>query len=182
MIGDKLGHKELSAEDVQYLKQLFESEYTGLLSYARCVMQEDLHAEDLVQDVFLVASLKIADVKASYSPKYWLYRTMKNLINNKKRDLQRFRNAIKKMEFAASTSSSEGSSSFDSEVLFLVSCQTHLKATDWTLLCDYYLNGYSYRELAERNGISESACKMRILRVKKLLANQLQSAGLSEEK
>lgn len=180
MIGDKLSGTELSPEDIQYLKQLFECEYTGLLSYARCVTQEDINAEDLVQDVFLIALLKIEDVRKSYSPKYWLYRTMKNLINNKRRDLQRMKNAMQKMEAETSNLNSPSNSEFDSEILLFMSCQANIKATDWKLFCDYCLNGYSYRELAARNGISESACKMRILRVKRLLAKQLTAAGLRE--
>lgn len=178
VLGDKLGSAKLSDDDIQYLKGLFEHEYAGLLSYARCVLEDESHVEDLVQDVFLIATLKIKDVKESYSPKHWLYRTMKNLINNRRRELQRFRNAIGKMKSSITDVGDCGPAGFDSEILFFMSCQQYIKSTDWTLLCDYYLNGYNYHELSIRNGISESACKMRILRVKKILAKQLQKSGL----
>lgn len=178
MLGDKLGNGRLSEDDIQYLKGLFEREYSGLLSYARYVLEDESHIEDLVQDVFLVATLKIKDVKESYSPKHWLYRTMKNLSNNRRRDVQRFRNAIGKMQSSVLNVGNREQAGFDSEILFFMSCQQHIKSTDWTLLCDYYLHGYNYHELSIRNGISESACKMRILRVKKILAKQLQTSGL----
>lgn len=182
MLGDKLRSEKLSENDIQYLKGLFEREYAGLLSYARCVLEDESQIEDLAQDVFLVAALKIKDVRESYSPKYWLYRTMKNLINNRRRETQRFRNAISKMKASIIDTSNSGQIEFDSEMLFFLSCQQYIKSTDWTLLCDFYLNGYSYHELSLRNGISESACKMRILRVKKILAKQLQASTFYKSK
>lgn len=182
MLGDKLRSEKLSENDIQYLKGLFEHEYAGLLSYARCVLEDDSQIEDLTQDVFLVAALKIKDVRESYSPKYWLYRTMKNLINNRRREIQRFRNVIGKMKASIADTNSSGQIEFDSEMLFFMSCQQHIKSTDWKLLCDFYLNGYNYHELSLRNGISESACKMRILRAKKSLTKQLQTSALHEEK
>lgn len=89
-----------------------------------------------------------------YSPKHWLYRTMKNLINNRRREVQRFRNAIGKMQSSVLDVGNREQAGFDSEILFFMSCQQHIKSTDWTLLCDYYLNGYNYHELSIRNGIS----------------------------
>ena len=174
MLGDKLEERGLTTDDIEFLRRLFEREYRGLLQYAKYALKGESNSEDLVQDAFLIALLKIDDVRKSQNQVLWLYKTMKNLMNNRRRETARLKQAIEKCGNALSLQQ-EGEG-FDSEMLFLDNCQRYIKRSDWLLICDYYLSGYTCSELSVRMGISESACRMRVLRAKRILAEKLEES------
>lgn len=79
--------KELSTTDSEWIAQLYNSEYQGLIDYAKYIVFDKNFAEDSVQEVFAIAAEKISDLRSSEKPVGWLYRTLQNVVYNKNREI-----------------------------------------------------------------------------------------------
>lgn len=168
--GDKTMGRRLDSEHAECLHILYKENYQDLLDYAS-VLVGPSHPEDLVHDTFLLALTKIDVVKSRDNPVGWLIRTMQNLAKHE----------IRERRVLSFTGGSQAeydrddctAPSFESAIDFRVSCQKYLGAEDWDLLYQYYCCGQTSQALAKQLGISESACRMRVLRAKRTLAKKL---------
>lgn len=168
--GDKTMGRRLDCEHAQRLHTLYKENYQDLVNYAR-VLVGPSHPEDLVHDTFLLALAKIDVVESRDNPVGWLIRTMQNLAKHEIRERR-------VLSFTDGPRSEYGredptAPSFESAIDFHVSCQKYLDAEDWELLYQYYCCGQTSEALATGLGISGSACRMRVLRAKRTLAEKL---------
>jgi len=170
-VGENLQSSCLSASDKEFLQELYKCHYRELADYASVLLCQP-HSEDVVQNTFLIAALKIAHLKASENPVGWLYLTLKNLVRNDLRERKAVVRITEKI-LSAETAKLRESEALDEQTLLLWSCREALSDRDWSLLYHYYCLGYTCRELADTLHIEEGACRMRILRARRALAQRL---------
>lgn len=153
-------------EQNQLIEDLFKSEYKDMALFAYNTLGDANLAEAAVQDTFLIALNKPNDLSGSPRPKGWLYNTLKNVIKHIERD----RNYLYRKNISLHEAALEAAPYMDtySEVGVDVS-----SSDEWKLLMRFYIEGYSMRELAEENEISEEAVKSRLRRARAKLREKL---------
>lgn len=166
--------KELSTTDSEWIAQLYNSEYQGLIDYAKYIVFDKNFAEDSVQEVFAIAAEKISDLRSSEKPVGWLYRTLQNVVYNKNREIIKPNKIFERIMQFSQKSDIGVAESFESQLLFFESYKNLVKELDWILLQERYCDGYQYDDLAKRHNLSVSACKMRILRAKSVLRKEME--------
>ncbi|MDO4566692.1 MAG: sigma-70 family RNA polymerase sigma factor [Oscillospiraceae bacterium] len=141
-----------------FLERLFLDNYAGMESYARRFFRNPDIAQDVVQETFLVAQMKLDDVMQSPSPVGWLYNTLKNIIGDTYRKRRRL------LDMCVSLNDT------DAPVRDTVSVRTSyhgiIGKEELELLIWIYCEGLTYDDAAHRLGISLSACKKRVQRAK----------------
>lgn len=170
-------HEEvnLNSTDFGLLEQLFSSEYEGLVDYARVILYNRELAEDVVQDTFIIGTQKITDLRDSVSPVGWLYYVLQNVVKNKNRQCQKIRALVEKIPLLSGDEAFGVEPSFESQVIFADGSEYRdfLKEEDWSIIKDFYCDGYRYSDLSKKYNKSVSACKMRVLRAKNTLAEKI---------
>jgi len=153
---------------ISLIEQLYRTHYTELYRYVLQTMGDAQQAEDIVQQAFLVAAKRPEELMKSPKPIGWIYRTAQNIMKNTQRSMVRMQLLITKLlqmqpEHTVSMLHRDST-------LFL---RDIICPEEFELLKAFYLDGYSYMELAQRYQISLSACKMRIFRAKQRLSKAL---------
>ena len=155
-----------------FIEELYNSYAKRIADWAYRHLGDYELAKDIVQDTFLIAVIKVEDLMRSDNPQRWLYVTARNLIGHaireKKKKVASFANDFP-------TSQVNNGISLGLSELFPQSFSTY----DRQLLSMYYLERRSIKEIADLYGISLSACKMRLLRLRKELKNVLNSCDQS---
>lgn len=153
-------------EQNQFIEELFKSEYTNLFYFAYNTLLDENLSDVAVQDTFLIALKKPDALCSSGKPVGWLYKTLKNVIKHIERD----RNYLYRKNVSLHEISDESVSYKDtySEVGSEVQ-----QSDEWNLLMQFYIEGYSIRELAGKYSISEEACKSRLKRARAKLREKL---------
>jgi len=144
---------------MDFLEACFREEYKDMFLFASSLLGDRTQAEAAVQDTFVTALEKREQFLKSPSPVGFLYNTLKYKIKRMIRDRQKLLSLMLALD--------------DSPDL-AVPCTTenHLsgsiiaKDPDLALLCRFYIEGYSLRELAQELGVSIAASKMKIRRAK----------------
>ncbi len=80
-----------SSNAVQGLESLFRAHYPELARIARALGAEPGVAEDLAQETFLLAHVKLRAGARGASPRAWLYGILRRLVANHRRSRQRAR-------------------------------------------------------------------------------------------
>jgi len=146
-----------SSEQLRLLEQHFKAEYKSMISFASRVLDSSSLAETAVQDTFVCALEHMDKLTASENPVGWLYNTLKNIIRHMRRDERTLLRRVVQME-AASELDISVSDCYDTSFL------GGEVDPDLRLLVQFYLHGYTLKELAAREGISIGAMKMRLKR------------------
>lgn len=136
----------------------------------RVVRNDDAAADDLTQEVFLVAYNKRNKLKEHPNVPGFLMKTAKNKL---KKYFQEQKGIFDNDEESLDVLSKEesGSSGMDEyrKVDLYYTLENILSGKELNLLLHYYAYGYSTAEMAEKLGVSESCIKMRISRLKQKL-------------
>lgn len=153
-------------EQNQLIEDLFKSEYKDMALFAYNTLRDMNLADVAVQETFLIALRKPDALFNSPRPIGWLYKVLKNVIKHIIRD----RTYLYKKNFSMHEVVDEKDSYTDtySEISIDVS-----NSDEWKLLMRFYIEGYSMRELAEENGVSEEAVKSRLKRARAKLKEKL---------
>lgn len=136
------------------ISKLYEREYDTLCCAAYRALADWEAAQDLVQDTFLLALLRSDD--GHPSPGGWLAQTLRNLIRNERRKLVT-RSAVPLEN--ADILPAEGEPRDLDELL-----PAALSSQERELLRLRFSLQMSYREIGERFGISEGACRIKLFR------------------
>ncbi len=139
----------------QFIQEIYNLEYRRLFQVAKRLTGNAVVAQDLVQDTFVLAILHYDDLATHSMPEAWLMLTLSNLICNERRARKNY-SAL----FLADTivMSTKTENSFD-ELL-----PTGLSNDDRKLLTWRFKQQLNYKEISNRLGISEVACRKRLSR------------------
>lgn len=141
-----------------FLESLYNSYANRITDWAYRHLGDYEQAKDIAQDTFLIALIKIDDLLASDNPKRWLYKTAKNLIGH----------AIRNRNIALRKLSKTQPDVLVSELQFGLSelFPSSFLPQERKLITLYYNERRSIKEISDILGISQSACKMRLLRLR----------------
>lgn len=141
----------------KFLEKLFLENYSCMEFYAtRFFNNQDL-AQDVVQETFLIAQAKIDHLMASASPRGWLFNTLKNVIGNTYKQQKRLTRMVPIQNCEIPTTM---------ELSVEATYQALVSAEELQILIWVYCDGLPYAQVADRLGISLSACKKRIQRAR----------------
>lgn len=147
-----------------YLEKLYLENYSDMASFAARFFQNRDLAQDMVQETFLVAQVKIDQLRQSPSPRGWLFNTLKNVIGNTYKQQKRLRDMVPLEDCNAAE---DFALPVEDQFGGLIS-QEELQILIWV-----YCEGWPYQEVARRLGISLDACKKRIQRARRRLKSAL---------
>lgn len=164
---------KLEPEEQAFIKRLYIRYKEQLFNYA-VIYLEPGSAEEAVQNTFLDACKKVAELEACPNPQAWLYRGLQFSIGKLKRSKQRLARYISYLphkgdpqfnlrgieELADRRPAEE-----DIELLYADLAQTG----EFRLLKRFAVDDKSLRELAEEEGISISVCRQRLYRARQKL-------------
>lgn len=148
-----------------FLEDLFLKNYAAMESYAARFFQNRDIAQDVVQETFLIAQIKLDTLMASPAPRGWLFNTLKNVIGNTYRQQKRLRQLVPL---------GDRDRSGPLELPLETKYGALISEEDLRLLIRIYCDGWHYAEAAEQLGISLAACKKRVQRAKGKLKKALE--------
>jgi len=137
-----------------FIEPLYHNEYARLFNTAYRKTKSLETAQDLVQETFLLAIFHQEKLINHPKPEAWLVLTLRNLIVNEQR-AQSHKDVP--LDEATEVPDTVGKESL-SELL-----PSQLKPEERTILIWRFEQRLSYKEMSERLGISEDACRKRVL-------------------
>lgn len=151
-------------------EDLYTNCYLLVYRYIRRMVEKDLEAaEDLTQEVFLVALLKWEEVRIHPNPKGFLLLTAKN-------KLKKWYERKKKIEAEGAGQEEQAAQKPD------VYQEGHYMQAEWDAFLEeifsiqelliwkfFYESGFSCAEIGEKMGISESNTKVKLFRMRQKL-------------
>lgn len=162
----RLGRGDLSA-----LEELIGRNRGDAEKYARSILHDDALAEDVVQEAFARVYLTRASYQPTFAFRTWLTALVRNLCIDQ---LRRQKRAPLPMEELPDRPVPSAEAEFlrSDRRMRLLSRLAGLPETDRELLTGYALDGLSYRELAERTGLSAAQVKIRLHRLRRKLRRE----------
>ena len=143
----------------QFIRSLFIKYSQELFQRAYHLLGDQERAEELLQETFVIATSKAAELQHHPNPIGWLHKTLSNLVYKEVRK-------IHISEYPLGDDIELFTADVDrSNITYLLPQQ--LTAEEKTILLLRYELNYSYQEIANILGISLSACGMRLQRAKK---------------
>lgn len=153
----------------EQMEALYFELYDKLFVYARCNLDSDGHAEEAVQETFRIACQKPDALCHSPNPRGWLVNTLKNVISNMRHN-QNTDNRIMAEYLAFQM---RDAAIAEDGVRFEVLYENLAELEEYQLLREFYVEGYSHLEMAEKRGITVAACKKRVQRAKEVLQRKI---------
>jgi len=147
---------------------LYDRTAAGMMRYAKASFGDEHLAEDIVQETFLVVLTTLEDVVAKPNPESWAWGIFKNIV--KRTRTERYK--ISKRLMSIDDVNTDALQVID-ELSPDISLGGVIADEDFTVLKKLYLEGYTYKDLANDYGISESAIGMRVSRAKEKFRNKL---------
>ena len=156
----------MNIEQRARIEELYLQMYQRMLAYARVNMDSEAMAEEMDQETFRIACQSPEKLCESPNPQGWLILSLKNTIQNTKRNQSRTRKLLEKylMEQIRNATAQENAKRLFLDIEDL---------EEFQLLSEMVLEGKSHAEIAHARGITVAACKKRIERAKKSLQKNL---------
>lgn len=149
--------------------QLYEEMYKVLYVYAKNALSDSLLAEEATQEVFCIACNKSESLLQSNNPKGWLMQTLKNVIQNIKRQQAKMKQlAIMSLNFEES----DLLATYDEEDVDILYGDVAPRE-DFQILKLIALKGYTMKDAADEFGITVEACKKRVQRIRNHLRKKI---------
>ena len=159
--------------DRTFFEQLCEKYYTPVFRYCMVRLNDISAAEDLTQDVFVVAWKNRRELRHHENPPGFLYLTARNLSMSCLRGRKKAPLFLGESYDAASPEGDafdvlarEADAKID-ETLYVESLLASLSRADYRLYRDRYIEHRSLREMAAERHISEAALRMRLTRLRR---------------
>ena len=168
-----IDYGDLDDEAKEFFERLFREYYDKLFHYVlKCLSYKNyMVAEDIVQSIYCEAMRKYKIVKLHPNPVGWLMKTGSYKIKAWKRRGSTGEVSLDGLPVEA------GAVDFRlSAAEIRVAIQTVLNAEEQELFERYYIEGYSVREMAEREHMTEAAFKMRMFRIRDRVRKYLRSS------
>lgn len=148
----------------EFYEGLIDAMYDVLFDYARLRVSDASRAQDIVQDVCLIAWEKIDDVAESSNPKGWMMNTLKNRI---RKHYERTAFEQRKTE-PLTDNMPEAAPPFDSPDI-ASSFSSVLNPQEMRII-ELKLQGYKHREIADTLGIRPGTVDSAVSRIKAKIA------------
>ena len=162
---------KLNKAQSELLASYYEQCYSSLFHYANSSLRDAALSEELVQETFRRACERMEAFLSSPNPIGWLYVVLKNVMKEARRERERIAkmlNALSAMKTGEESVSFEG----DRKMVELHYAGL-LKKEDFDLLCRVAIDNYSMLEAAEEFGLTLEACKKRVQRKSRQLADAI---------
>ena len=143
-----------------FLETIYREMYPKIYTFARLRLQDEQLAQELAQDVFVLAQEKLEELRQSPNPQGWLIRAAGYAVLHAQREraaIARRTVPLEELQLSAPPPEAE-----DSDL------REHMSQEEWKLL-----EGYSIAEAARLCGMSFEACRKRLYRCKKRLRQEL---------
>ena len=147
----------------RFLEELYLEMYNKIYAFAYVRLEDEQLAQELVQDVFVLAQEKLAELRKSENPQGWLIRAAGYAVLHAQRTRSMIRRHFVPLQEEAATPERDAQPGL----------RELLKEEEWLLLKQVYCDGYSVAEAAALHGLSFEACKKRLYRLKKRLRQEL---------
>ncbi|MBN1159314.1 MAG: sigma-70 family RNA polymerase sigma factor, partial [Bacteroidales bacterium] len=157
-------------------EQLYRQYYRAMYNVSFRLLNNQVEAEDVMQEAFLAAFLKINAYRGSVSFGSWL----KRIVINRSIDVLRMRKM--KLEERVSEDGTEAEQEAEYDVDEVETAATIQKIREAVnalpdgfrvVISLYYFEGYDHNEIAQILGIHESASRSQLVRAKRRLAEFL---------
>ena len=148
-----------------FLEALYREMYPNIFAFARLRLQDEQLAQELAQDVFVLAQEKLEELRQSPNPQGWLIRAAGYAVLHAQREraaIARRTVPLEELQLSAPPPEAE-----DGDL------REHMSKEEWKLLRAVYCEGYSIAEAARLCGMSFEACRKRLYRCKKRLRQEL---------
>ena len=160
-----LGGKLMESHLQQFIHNLYIKHSRSLYQRAYHLLGDKEKAEELMQEAFVIAADKVYQLQEHPNPLGWLHKTLSNLIYKELRK-------IHTSDFPFGDDIDLFPNYLDlTDLTHLLPVQ--LSEDERNILLLRYQYNYSYQEMANILGISQSACGMRLQRAKKHCRNLL---------
>ncbi|MDO4566985.1 MAG: sigma-70 family RNA polymerase sigma factor [Oscillospiraceae bacterium] len=156
----------LDNEQTAQIEALYKEMFKKMYAYGRTVFSDCRLAEEAIQETFIIVCSKAGQVLSSENPQGWIMNALKNVSRNIKRS-RAYLNAAA-IPTAPQEKIENCGAHVDDHFEFMYSDM--LSKEDYELLKRMVIYNYTIKELAQELGISEEACKKRVQRTKKKLA------------
>lgn len=157
---------EFEAKD-KFVKELFDEKYETLCYYVGKETGDKELAEDVVQETFLELWRKVEDLQNHPNLSGWLYLTARNkMLKLGKKKSQLYPVEDSKLIIAGGEEKYE-------EVEFTESMKSLISETEYEMLRDYYIGGYSAADIAKKYKIGKGGVRMRISRIKRKVGTDI---------
>lgn len=144
-------------EREKFIKKLFEKNYSLLIREAYRYNCDEEAAQDMVQETFLLAVLNHEQLAAHQNPDAWLSVTLRNCCFN-------YRRLVEKRA-SVSIEDLKETLLVEQPDFFWELLPSKLKDSERRILTMRFKDGLSFREIGERLGVSETACRVRVFRL-----------------
>lgn len=159
----------MTAEERETIEQLYVEMYDLLLSYSLSALQNESLAEEAIQETFRIACMKPEAIFTSPNPRGWLLNTLKYTISN----LKRSRAAATRLMAVYMTSQDPDLLVSEDGIPLEVMYEDVADSDEFQLIREMAVEGRSHLEMAQKRGISVTACKKRVQRAKEYLRKKL---------
>lgn len=166
----KMKEKEPINNVSEEIETLYGKYFEDVYKYVYREIPHRQMAEDIAQDVFLVAVKRSDKVLKHSHPKRWLLTTAKYKIREFHRKMKRWTDEPLREEGEEAGVEDYRFEEKEWELTAL----TILNESEWEMIKKYYLCGVPVSELANAEGITENNMRVRLHRIKKKLKNGMQ--------
>lgn len=151
--------------DEDFLRELYMEMYPKLYQYAWLKLGDKQLAQEVAQDVFVLALEKTDSLRQSPNPKGWLIKAAGYAVLHAQRARSLAQTRLRPLEEDLAAPDRGEEEQYGLREL--------MSREDWRLLSSVYLEGRSIKETAERFGLSLEACRKRLFRIKRRLRKKL---------
>lgn len=167
-----------SPADVERFRQLYTANYARLVGYALRRTQSHEEAADVVAETFLIAWRNLVKVPEDDGARLWLYATARRVLANQRRSQQRREQLAARIAFEIDTTPRFP---VESDPSIVARALKSLSEEDRNLLGLVGWEGLRPAEIATVLGCSVGAVRIRMLRARRRLTQELQKLGYRED-
>ena len=154
-----------------FIEELYRKMFLQLNIYAKRALNDAALGEEAVQDTFRIACNKIEELMASPNPQGWIMKTLQYVISNTKKS----RAILLKTLFYTAEINELSRACTKDEIDPEITYGGIVSTEEFTLLKTIAIERHSILEAAQELGISVSACKKRLQRIREKLRERLEN-------
>ncbi len=164
--------------DTDLLDQLYRKYYASAVLYCTALCGDSHTAQDIASDAFLKAYLSLPNEVPSF--RWWLLRVCRNLWIDLLRK-RKWEASPEALDFAVSSTTPERTYLRTERSRFLWQCVGTLPRQDQELVVLHYFSGLTLQEAAALLGLTHTAARQRMVRLRQTLKRLMEEQGYGPE-